>query len=358
MWHTLLETASAVQGEFLTRPNPKTGADGGVVGQPRRRVLTEFSSDQLAFALVWPAAKVPSYLLLAQDIIERLPAVFAALAAGRIDLPRAEAFSDALWGLSDDKARTIVDELLVKAEQWVPAILRERLRYKVLKADPSLARERYRHTVADRRAYLQPYSDGTAELGATNLPPDKASAAFNRVDRMARAAKHAGDLRNLGQLRADVILDLLSGRPFVSSPSLDNITAQADQANRDLGNDQTNDLRDDPNYQPDVKRRRGKLEPRKRSRATSDTDKPGDGGTGGRETDKAAGGDADRAGSGKPGNREADKTGNGKADPSGRGNSHNAGRANADQAGNRKADQAGNGKARPSPGPPRATHAQ
>src|SRR5258705_3086402 len=260
-----------------------------------------------------------SYLLLAQDIIERVPAVFAALQDGRIDLPRAEAFSDALLGLSDDKARKIVDQLMAKAEQWTPAILRERLRYHVLKADPSLARERYQQSVSDRRAYLQQYSNGTAELGATDLPPDKAAAAFNRVDRMARAAKSSGDVRNLSQLRADAILDLLSGRPFVRNPSLDNVTAQADQAARDSGlSDQDNDLRNQPGYRPVIRHRRGTLEPRKRSRDTGARN------AGDNKTDKAdgkAGNDKTdgKSDNGKADNRSSHEPGAGKADaPTGR----------------------------------------
>ena len=83
--------------------------------------------------------------------------------------------------------------------------------------------------------FLQPYTDGTAELSAINLPPATAAAAFNRVDRIARAAKSFGDVRTLPQLRADAMLDLLSGRPFMLSPSLDTLTAEADQAARNLG---------------------------------------------------------------------------------------------------------------------------
>jgi hypothetical protein len=51
-------------------------------------------------------------------------------------------------------------------------------------------------------------------------------------------------VRTLPQLRADALLDLLSGRPFMLSPSLDKVTAAADQAARNLGysNDDPDDL--------------------------------------------------------------------------------------------------------------------
>jgi hypothetical protein len=43
------------------------------------------------------------------------------------------------------------------------------------------------------------------------LPPDKAAAAFDHIDRIARATHTAGDPRTLDQLRADVFADLLAG---------------------------------------------------------------------------------------------------------------------------------------------------
>ena len=91
------------------------------------------------------------------------------------------------------------------------AQLRERLRYHVVKADPSLAKKRHQRCVADRRVFNRPYTDGTAELAGINLPPHLAAAAYDRLNRLAKAAHAAGDIRSLGQLRADAYLDLLIG---------------------------------------------------------------------------------------------------------------------------------------------------
>ncbi len=70
--------------------------------------------------------------------------------------------------------------------------------------------------------------DGTACLSGYNLPTDKALAAYDRLNRLARAAKSAGDARTLAQLRADAQLDLLAGIPFQLSPTIDPVTADAD----------------------------------------------------------------------------------------------------------------------------------
>ena len=66
------------------------------------------------------------------------------------------------------------------------------------------------------RAHADP--DGTACLAGSNLPPDQALAAHDRVARLARAARAAGDPRTLAQLRADAFLALLAGIPFHTIP--------------------------------------------------------------------------------------------------------------------------------------------
>jgi len=201
----------------------------------RVRELGEFSADQVAFTLVWSRSGAEDQVLLAQDLTERLPVVYAALAAGRIDLYRARAFSEALSRLDDDKARAVAARLIDKAARWTATTLRERLRYHVLRADPDAAKKRYQHGVAGRRVYTRLDDDGTAAVGGTNLPPDRAAAAYNRVDRLARAAKADGDTRCLSQLRADAYLDLLAGLPFTVRPSTDPITKAADAVGAEGG---------------------------------------------------------------------------------------------------------------------------
>ena len=53
-------------------------------------------------------------------------------------------------------------------------------------------------------------------------------AAYDRVDRIARAARSAGDPRTLAQLRADVFTAVLAGNPFHTVPPTDPLTRQAD----------------------------------------------------------------------------------------------------------------------------------
>ncbi|MCW6004199.1 HNH endonuclease, partial [Micromonospora sp. CPCC 205371] len=73
------------------------------------------------------------------------------------------------------------------------------------------ARNRRDKSVPDRRLDHGLLPEGTASLGGTNLPAERAAAASARIDAIARAARRGGDERTLDQLRADTFLDLLQG---------------------------------------------------------------------------------------------------------------------------------------------------
>jgi Domain of unknown function (DUF222) len=197
---------------------------GGRNGEP-----DEFRGDQLAFTLRWSRTAVSVHLDVAEELAARLPMVYASLLAGRIDLAKARAFVEALSPLSLPVAQAVAVRLLPRAERYYTVgQLRERLRYHVYRADPELAGRRVRHSVAQRRVYQQLDAYGTATLAGVCLPPDRAAAAADRVERLARAARADGDARNLDQLRADAMLALLSGAPFTLRPPVVAHTAGAD----------------------------------------------------------------------------------------------------------------------------------
>ena len=66
-----------------------------------RAVGVGFDADEVAFALHIPRMLAQREVVLARDLIRRLPAVFASLEAGRIDLARARVFSDLLADVDD-----------------------------------------------------------------------------------------------------------------------------------------------------------------------------------------------------------------------------------------------------------------
>ncbi len=200
--------------------------DGPVRGA--REQEEDFAADQVAFALTMSRWSAYRLLDLGEQLLQKLPMVYEALATGRIDYPRAAVYVDQLCLLDDEVARAIATATLAKATVWTPSQLKDRLRYRAHKADPSLAKQRHAQSVADRRMCVSLNNEGTAQLSGINLPPDRAAAADNWIDRLARAAKADGDTRTLDQLRSDAMLDLLAGLPFHLHPSLDPLTAAAD----------------------------------------------------------------------------------------------------------------------------------
>jgi Domain of unknown function (DUF222) len=183
-----------------------------------RSVGIGFDADEVAFALNMPRMLAQREVVLARDLVRRLPAVFASLETGRIDLARARVFSDLLADVGDDAlARALADEFLPRAEEWTSSQLRARLQKAILAADPDAAGQRYERSVAERRVELTANPDTTAHLAGIFLPPQKATAAFEYVDAIARGMKNDGDNRTLDQLRADVYCDLLSGNLAASS---------------------------------------------------------------------------------------------------------------------------------------------
>ncbi len=144
---------------------------------------------ELGWVLRWSGSWAAAQVGFGQALVARLPSVLEALRSGRIDRERAFAFVDALACVEDAVAQRIVAKLLVKAEDLTVGELRERLRYHIDRADPQAKRRRYRRGVAGRGVWLRGNEDGTANLAGVNLPPHRAAAAFDRVDRLARSAR-------------------------------------------------------------------------------------------------------------------------------------------------------------------------
>ena len=115
--------------------------------------------------------------------------------------------------VEQDTARAIVAELLPEAHRCTLAQLRERVRRLILAVDPDAVRQRTKKAVEHRFVEHAEYANGTAALCGMYLAKDRAAAAWNHIDAIARATKTGGDPlgRDIDQLRADVFADLLAG---------------------------------------------------------------------------------------------------------------------------------------------------
>lgn len=192
-------------------------------GPPVRRAEADPHVDEeVAFALSWTTRAAAQQTKAARALLSEQPAVFAALEAGRIDLPRATVILDEVALLGSEQAAAVVAQILPDAEFLTTGRLRYRLRRLVLTVDPESVHKRHRAALRNRHVSCVQHKDGTATITGRHLPADKAVAAMDHLTRMAAATHHAGDpgrprpaddpdRRGMGQIRADVMLDLLDG---------------------------------------------------------------------------------------------------------------------------------------------------
>lgn len=173
--------------------------------------VVEFAADEVAFALTWTRKAAEAQVALAIQLLDHMPEVFAALGTGVIDLPKARVFAEVLQPLDPAVAREVAAQVLPVAGEKTTAQIRARLHRRALAADPSSAAKRRERALADRRVVLESSPDGTAVLTALGLPAQRAMAAFERVNAIAKARKLAGEELSIDQLRADTLLDLLEG---------------------------------------------------------------------------------------------------------------------------------------------------
>lgn len=110
-----------------------------------------------------------------------------------------------------------------------PALFRQRLTRACLAADREAAARR-RSARRRRGAHAQLDSDGLGTLTVVN-DADKIIAAMERADTVARAARAAGDPRDLDSLRADVITDTL----MFGWPCSDGVPESSAEGRRDGG---------------------------------------------------------------------------------------------------------------------------
>jgi len=175
----------------------------------------EFAADEIRAALTLTRRAADAELDLALSM-ERLPEVWQALRSGDIDVRRARVLANGTDHLPPREATAVASAALQPAAHMTTGELAAHLRKLCLAVDPEDAEHRYRSGVTDRRVGAQPNPDGTADLYALQLPPQRVQAILRRINEIARSLDSARDDRTIDQRRADVVLDLLEGADFTS----------------------------------------------------------------------------------------------------------------------------------------------
>ena len=176
---------------------------------------SEFFVDELA--MVTNSTSRAAARLAAESfvLVERLPCVWAALADGELDRPRAQVFIDVLGSTAEGVAEAVAPRVLPGAAGLSLGRLRARLYREVLAEDATAAEQRRLETEKRADVRVFPTGDGMSSLAA-ELPAPLAAACWSTVDELAWMARRDGDRRPIGQLRAGVLADLIL-RPWDTS---------------------------------------------------------------------------------------------------------------------------------------------
>ena len=213
--------------------SPGWGAGRDVVG------VSEFFASELALVLNRGRGTANHLHHRAQVWAQNLPATYAALSDGDLDLARAAALAGVLGATSPELARAVEAVLLPEAVDLSVARLKARALELLLALDAAAADARRKEARRCADVFLQPGPDGRATLGA-DLDADEAAEAYAVIDELARMAKADGDPRPIGQIRAELFSLLLrrpggSGQPGVAAhltitATLDSLTGATPRA--------------------------------------------------------------------------------------------------------------------------------
>ncbi|MGH3872475.1 MAG: DUF222 domain-containing protein [Pseudonocardiaceae bacterium] len=176
-----------------------------------QRTTTGWETAEIAAALTFTSRRADYELSCAEMLVDRLPRVFAALAAGALDHHKARVFTDYLSDVTPAQAERICARLVPMAPGWTTGQLAARLLREVQAIDPDYTRSAYEQAVRERGVHGYLDHTGTAVLSGSGLPAGEAAAAAARLEALADELRAAGYAATVNQTRADLFLRLLDG---------------------------------------------------------------------------------------------------------------------------------------------------
>lgn len=171
---------------------------------------SEFAPDEVGLALRLSRPAAANRLAVATIVVEELPATLAGWEAGRLDGSKVRAICDTADQLPPETWPRLEARVLGRAPEQTLALLRRSLARAVLALDPQGAQRRHQDQHRDRRVVMTPEPDGMASLWALLTAPD-ATAITTHLGELARSLG-AADERSMDARRADLLVDLLTGR--------------------------------------------------------------------------------------------------------------------------------------------------
>lgn len=181
------------------------------MAQAAERTTSGWESAEIAAALTFTTRHADYELGCARAVVERLPRVYSALAAGELDHHKARVFADYLSDVTAEQAEVICARLVPAAAGWTTGQLAARLLREVAAIDPDYTRRTYQRALRERAVHGYLDHTGTAVLSGSGLPAADAAAAAARLEGLADATRAAGYPATVNQTRADLYLRLLDG---------------------------------------------------------------------------------------------------------------------------------------------------
>ena len=168
-------------------------------------------TQEVAFALSLVDNHAGAMVAAADALTSRLPRTLSLMDEGKVSGFSAMKVASATVWLSDEDARTVDALIEERIPGRNPDQVRKAANHAANTVDPDGAGKRAEQHRDGRRLTLRQGETGVASIEVEDGPVEKVAAAYQRIDREARALKAGGETRTLDQLRADVALDLMLG---------------------------------------------------------------------------------------------------------------------------------------------------
>jgi hypothetical protein len=210
-WRRIASQAAAAELAAVAEFTARRQAEAKSAGEWDSSAVT--AADTEIGAALTLTSRSTHLLIERADMLQELPATAEALAAGRIDMPKALVFITGLNGQDPDLARTIESQLIDRAPAQTTGQLRAAVNRAVIAADPEAAERRREAEEKQGRIEREPEGGGTtASLAGRYLPVPATVAAWNNITAVARELRRSGASGTLDELRVQVYLALLSGQ--------------------------------------------------------------------------------------------------------------------------------------------------
>ncbi|MGI8331202.1 DUF222 domain-containing protein [Actinomadura scrupuli] len=207
--------------------------------------LGEFIADEIALALTLSGGAAAIWAGLAGKLAAWFPLTREALREGRIDLTRAKAIVDGLFGVDTATIALVEAAVIGDARSMNAARLRRRVRAALAEVDPQAATERKERARKVRSLQMWATAAGTCDLALREVSAEDAEAIYNKINAVAQAMKADGDARPIDAIRHDLGIALLRGTPLPEA------AGDLHQDDADCGGNPRDRGREHPNDQAD-----------------------------------------------------------------------------------------------------------